>query len=149
MTDMITALINVPMVKDHRIAGITCAMKNHYGSIFVPDDLHKNQCDPYIAELNAAPVVREKTRLILVDGLRALFNGGPRDHEQYRWRLNTIIAGTDPVAIDTLAGKIIDEKRDDKDMPPQMPKAHYIQSAAKLGLGTNDLTQIDLKEIKA
>jgi len=148
MTDLITALINVPMVKDHVIAGVTCAMKNHYGSILTPKDLHKNACDPYLAELNAAPAIREKTRLILVDGLRALYNGGPRDNPQYHWNLNSIIAGTDPVAVDSLAGRLLDEKRDEKDMRPVMPKAHYIDSAAKIGLGTNNPQEIDFKQIK-
>ena len=146
MTDMITALINVPMVKDHVMAGVTCSMKNHYGSILTPKDLHGHSCDPYLAELNAAPVIRDKTRLILVDGLRALYNGGPRDNPQYHWNLNSIIAGTDPVAVDSLAGRLLDEKRDEKDMRPVMTKAHYIDTAAKMGLGTNNPLEIDFRQ---
>jgi uncharacterized protein (DUF362 family) len=147
MTDTITALVNVPMVKDHRIAGVTCAMKNHYGSILTPKDLHGNACDPYLAELSAAPVIRDKTRLILVDGLRALYNGGPRDNPQYHWNLNAVIAGTDPVAVDSLAGRLLDEKREEKEMDPVMPKAHYIQTAAGLGIGTNDPQEIDFRTV--
>ena len=148
MTDIITALINVPLIKDHVMAGVTCSMKNHYGSILTPKDLHGNSCDPYLAELNATPIIREKTRLILVDGLRALYNGGPRDNPQYHWNLSSVIAGADPVAVDSLAGRLLDEKRDEKDMRPVMPKAHYIETAAKLGLGANNPQKIDFKQIK-
>lgn len=148
MTETITALINVPLVKDHVIAGVTCAMKNHYGSILTPKDLHGNACDPYLGALNAAPVVRDKTRLILVDGLRGLYNGGPRDNPQYHWNLNSIMAGSDPVAMDALAARILDEKRAEKDMQPVGPKAHYIESAAKAGLGTNNFDEIDFRQIK-
>jgi len=142
VTEMCTALINVPMVKDHNIAGVTCAMKNHYGSIHTPKHLHKNQCDPYLPELNNAPQIREKTRLILVDGLRALYNGGPRDNPQFHWNLNSIIAGNDPVAVDALALKIIDEKREERGKDSVASKAHYIKTAEKIGLGSTNLTNV-------
>ncbi len=147
LTDEITALINVPMIKDHRIAGVTCSMKNHYGSILNPSDLHRSFCDPYIAALNAAAPIRDKTRLIVVDGLRALYNGGPRDAPPWRWRQNCIIAGTDPVAVDTLALRIIEEKRKEKGMRPIGERAKHVATAAEKGLGTNDPAQMDLREI--
>ena len=95
LTEEITALINVPLIKDHSVAGVTCSMKNHYGSILKPRELHGDSCNPYLAELNAAAPIRDKTRLILVDGLRGIYNGGPYDKPQWRWRQNCIIAGTD------------------------------------------------------
>ena len=73
-------------------------MKNHYGSILNPSDLHGNECDPYLGALNAADLIKNKSRLILVDGLRGIYNGGPRDKPQWRWQPNCIMAGTDPVA---------------------------------------------------
>lgn len=147
LTEEITALINVPLVKDHVVAGVTCSMKNHYGSILNPSDLHGNNCDPYVPALNALAPIKEKTRLILVDGLRALYNGGPHDQPQWRWRENAVIAATDTVAVDTLALRIVEEKRKEAGMDPVTPRAHYLETAAKMQLGTNDLTQVDLREI--
>jgi uncharacterized protein (DUF362 family) len=147
LTDEITALINVPLIKDHVIAGVTCSMKNHYGSILVPRDLHGNHCDPYLADLNAQPPIKDKTRLILVDGLRSLYNGGPRDKPQWRWRQNSILAGTDTVAVDSLVLRILEEKREEVGMEPVAPRAHHLETAAKMGLGTNDLSKVDLREI--
>ena len=149
LAEEITALINVPLIKDHSVAGVTCSMKNHYGSILNPRVLHSGHCNPGIAALNAAALIKEKTRLILVDGLRALYNGGPHDKPRWRWRQNCVVAGTDPVAVDTLAMKIVEEKRAEDGMQPVAPFAKYIETAAEMGLGTNDLGQVDLREIQA
>jgi hypothetical protein len=112
-----------------------------------PSDLHPNYCDPYLAELNATAPIKRKTRLLVVDGLRALYNGGPRDAPQWRWRPNCIMAGTDPVAVDSVALAIIEEKRREKGLDPIGKRAKYIATAAKSGLGTDDPARIDLREI--
>ena len=146
LTNEITALINVPVVKDHVIAGITCAMKNHYGSIKNARDLHPNGCDPYLGALNAAPPIKDKTRLIIVDGLTALFNGGPRGKAEWRWHLNCILASCDPVATDAWAQRTIEQKRAEKGHSAVGDRAKYIASAAKMGLGVDDLSRVDLIE---
>jgi len=147
LADEITALINVPLIKDHRIAGVTVSMKNHFGSILNPSDLHGNCCDPYLAALNATAPIKDKTRLIIVDGLRALYNGGPRDNSRWKWRQNSIIAGTDTVAIDHLALQIIEEKRSENGLAPLGERARHVATAARMGLGTNDPARIDVREI--
>ena len=54
LTKMCTYLINVPVLKDHSIAGVTLSMKNHYGTIDNPGSLHgpTYSCNPYIPALN-------------------------------------------------------------------------------------------------
>jgi len=91
--------------------------------------------------------IKDKTRLILVDGLRALYHGGPRDNPKCRWRQNSIVAGTDPVAVDALALRIIEEKRRAEGMDPIGDKARHVATAAKMGLGTNDPSAIDFRAI--
>ena len=146
LLEQVTALINVPLVKDHRGAGVTCSMKNHYGSILNPSDLHGSNCDPYIPHLNLVPAIRDKTRLIVTDFLRAVYNGGPGDSPD-RWRQNAVMVGTDSVAMDSLALRFVEEKRKENSIPPIGERARYVATAAKLGLGTNDPARIDLKEI--
>ena len=145
LADEVTALINVPLVKDHSICGVTCSMKNHFGSIINPSDLHRSNCDPYLAHLNLVPVIRDKTRLIVTDFLRAVYNGGPGDSPD-RWRQNAVMVGTDTVAIDSVALRIVEEKRKEFGMAPIGERARYVATAAELGLGTNDPAQIDLTE---
>ena len=40
------ATINMPVLKDHSISGVTCAMKNNFGCIHNPNKYHDNGCDP-------------------------------------------------------------------------------------------------------
>ncbi|MDQ1257878.1 MAG: hypothetical protein QG656_2486 [Candidatus Hydrogenedentes bacterium] len=148
VTEKITALINVPILKEHNITGVTIALKNHFGSILNPSDLHDSACDPSIAELNAVPAIKDKTRLVLVDALRGCYAEGPYDRQRKgRFIANTIYATRDPVAADTVGMRIIDDQRRAKDLPPVGDRARHVATAAKLGVGTNDFGRIDLDEI--
>lgn len=146
LLDEVTALINVPLIKDHTISGVTCSMKNHFGSIINPSDLHLTNADPYLARLNLASPIRDKTRLIVTDVLRVVYNGGPSDSPD-RWRQNAVMMSTDTVAMDTLALRMIEEKRKEHGFSPIGERARHVATAATLGLGTNDPAQIDLREI--
>ena len=148
LTDEITALINVPVIKDHLLAGMTCAMKNHYGSILTPAILHPNYCDPYIAELNATEPIRGKTRLVVVDGLRSVYRGGPRATAKWLWRPNGILASTDPVAVDATALRLLEAKRQEVGMDPIGDRARHVATAARIGLGTNDPARIEVREVE-
>lgn len=146
--DMCSALINIPVLKDHGLTGITGAMKNHYGSIDNPRQYHGNNgTNPGVAEVNAIPVIREKQRLVLFDALLGVYNGGPRWQRQYVWPYGGILVGTDPVAIDAVALSILDEKRQAEGMRSLAPRARFLDAAEALGLGTRDPDQIDLVEI--
>ncbi len=142
-----TAIINVPVVKQHEYAGITGALKNHFGTIHNPEDFHKFACDPAVADVNQAVPLKTKQRLIVVDALRVLCNGGPAFAPQYVLPYWAVFAGTDPVAMDVELLQLIElcrqqqglESVTKQEYPPQ-----HIQSAARAGLGTADLGQIDL-----
>jgi uncharacterized protein (DUF362 family) len=146
-----TAIVNVPILKDHNISGVTIAMKNHYGSISNPGDHHGNNCDPYIADLNSIPEIKDKTRLIICDAIYPLAEGGPGNRPSYRWRYCGIIASKDPVALDYVGWRIIEDRRKEIGLPElaavgRPPK--WIDTAARLGLGTNDPSKIDLVRIE-
>lgn len=150
ITKRVDSYLSLPIVKDHGIAGITLALKNHYGSHQNPSDHHGNRCDPYIADLNTIPAIRDKQRLILCDGTRGQAKGGPSYNPQYAWNPNLVMAAVDPVAHDTVGWRIIEEKRKEFGLPPVegdggMPK--QLISAVERGLGTNDLAQIDKVEV--
>jgi len=46
-------------------------------------------------------------RLIVVDALRPLANGGPQVDPRYLWDYQGLLVGTDPVAVDTIGLEII------------------------------------------
>ncbi len=138
-------LINVPVLKDHGMARVTLSMKNHYGSVNNPGILHDSECDPYIAELNNLPDIKDRTRLIVLDALLGIFIGGPGGAPQFAY--NSVIIGQDPVAIDYHGWKILESER--KKRGQDLPQPKHIITAAKLGLGTNDPNKIQVDIIDA
>ncbi|MFQ5956398.1 MAG: DUF362 domain-containing protein [Candidatus Brocadiales bacterium] len=143
------AIINVPILKDHDLSGVSAAMKNFYGVIHNPNKYHDNNCDPYIAELNTHPYIRDKSRLIICDALVAQYNGGPAFKRRWSWPFGGILMATDPVALDRTSANIIEEKRKEMGFPSlkqvkREPK--YIRTAAALGLGEEDPEKIELVE---
>ncbi|KAF0152851.1 MAG: hypothetical protein FD143_779 [Ignavibacteria bacterium] len=150
LTESCTALINMPVIKDHGLAGITGALKNHYGTINNPRDFHSNNCTtPGIPEINALHQIRSKQKLIIVDALIALFNGGPRWNRDYMWNYGGILVSTDPVAIDRIMFGIINEKRQAEGMNLISENtAKHINLSAGLKLGTDVLSEIDFQKIE-
>lgn len=145
-----TALINVPVLKDHDLAGVTLSLKNFYGGIHNPNKYHDNNCDPYIADLNTHPFIKNRVRLVLCDGIEAQYNGGPGFKPRWRWNFSGLIMSLDPVAADSVGAKIIERKRKEMGFPSlegakRAPK--YIATAARKGLGVDDLSKIELLEL--
>ncbi len=142
-----TALISVGVMKDHDLAGISAGMKNWYGAIHNPNKQHANGCDPQVAYLAAYPPIRNKLRLTVVDGLVAQCQGGPARSPRWAWPYQGVLASLDPVAIDAIAWKIIEERRHElglKTLVEDQREPKWIASAARLGLGENRVEHIDL-----
>ena len=60
-------VINMPVLKNHNIVGVTMAMKNMYGVINNPSAMHGTACNPYIADLNMIPQIRQRVRFVVGD----------------------------------------------------------------------------------
>ncbi len=142
--DSCDAIINVPTPKQHDMAGISIAMKNHYGSIANPGALHGSRCDPAIAELNAQPNVRDKTRLVV----SAALNVSPADWNR-PVRENALLLSFDPVALDTVSRDILVRQRRAMGMNADflIEGAPQLQTAQSLELGATDAELIDLREV--
>jgi uncharacterized protein (DUF362 family) len=145
LTDRIDHLINVPVLKNHTMAGVTLSLKNHFGSTTRPDSLHgeKNDCSPGIAELNARPEIRDITRLVLIDALFGNYKTGLYGKPDYAPM--SIIAATDPVAADTIGQQLINTRRAQDSLEPI--DAPHIRDAAGMSLGTNDPANIDHRQV--
>jgi hypothetical protein len=153
--DRATALINMPGLKSHWLSGIAVAIKNWAGAVTginVSDDgatfpFHGDSCAD-VGMLNSLPPIKSKCRLIIVDALRPLFNGGPQVNPKYLWNYGGLVLGTDPVAVDTVCLKIIQGKRNEysgKVWPISPPPKHIAVADKKYGLGTSEASQIEVK----
>lgn len=143
--DNCDAIINLPTPKQHGGAGISVALKNHYGSVNQPGRLHDDWCDPAIAELNAQDNIRKKTRLIVGAALKV----SPADWNRPK-REDALLLSFDPVALDTVARDILVRHRQalGLDTGFLVDGARQLATAQSLGLGTTDASRIDLQEVQ-
>jgi len=142
-----TALINIPVLKDHDLSGVSLSLKNFYGAIHNPNKYHDNYCDPYIADLNTHPYIKDKLRLIVCDALTMQYQGGPAYKPQWSRTYSTLLLSRDPVALDRIATILIDDERKERGLPTLKDAARepiHITSAARKGLGRDDLNSIEL-----
>ena len=145
VTEWATDLINIPVLKDHGIVGVTLGMKNFYGAIHNPNKYHPNVGDPYVADLSDVPLIRDKLRLVLVDGFDAQYHGGPPFQKEWVWRECSLLASNDPVAVDRIGWEMIENQRAKHGLPSlaeEKREPKYIFTAEKLGLGIADLDRI-------
>jgi uncharacterized protein (DUF362 family) len=152
MTHRTNLQLNFPILKDHTLAGITCSMKNFFGAIHNPNKYHENGCDPFVADLNYIPQIKNQHKLTIADALRIQYHGGPAFHPQWYENYGGIIAGSDPVAVDFVGYRIIDEIRKKHNLPVLEKagrKPSYIFTAADPDhkLGNSRLEDIELMEI--
>lgn len=156
ITDHCTALITIPRTKVHWLAGITGGVKSWLGTVSgintkdrgVTFVIHGDSCAE-VCSINAIPVIRDKCRLVVVDALRPLFHGGPQVDPKFLWDYRGLLMSTDPVAVDTVCLKILQEKRNEfkgMDWPINPPVKHLFVADRKYGLGNSDLTRIEVKE---
>jgi uncharacterized protein (DUF362 family) len=145
-----TALINVPVLKDHDLAGVCVGMKNLFGGIHNPNKYHDNNCDPYVAHLSAHPYIKDKLRLIVCDAATAQADGGPAYKPRNAWKFGGLVVGTDPVALDWVGAKIIEDRRREMGLRPlkavgREPK--WLATAAQLRLGIEDPPKTGILEV--
>ena len=143
-----TALINMPGLKAHWLTGIGTVLKNYILFSGKPRDYHDAN-SAKLGEIWNMDVVKGKTRLVLVDALVGLCDQGPQVDPQYKWPDKGLIAGTDPVAVETVCLKIIMEKRKlMKGEPwPLSPPPVCVEAADKdYGLGTSKWEEIVLEK---
>ena len=145
LTRRVTAVVNVPILKDHDLAGISGALKSFYGAIHNPNKYHDDNCAPFVADLAAHPMVQGKARLTVFDALRPQFQGGPAYVPEYAWPLGAVFASTDPVAADAVALDLISRKRREvglESLEHAGRPARWLPLAAARGLGVADLARI-------
>ena len=144
----VTAIINVPFLKTHSIAGMTCCLKNlSHALIRRPKLCHANGCSPFVGDILALPQIRPKLKLHLVNALRAVFDGGPTPSRHLLWRHCGILASTDPVATDAVATDILNDERSARKLRAlgnREGQIGYLQAAAARGLGTTDQDYISV-----
>jgi hypothetical protein len=142
-------LISLPALKAHWLTGIGTVFKNYITFTGSPSSYHDAN-NAKLGEIWTMPHVKGKTKLVLVDALRPLCDKGPQPDPRYMWQYKGLIAGTDPVAVETVCLKILLEKRQAlRGEPwPLSPPPLVVEMADKrYGLGTSNLEEIGINRI--
>ena len=141
-SEQITALINLPLIKDHSTVGSTVSLKNiSHGITDNPGAHHDERCEPHIAAINDLPAVREKHRLVVVDGLIGCYEGGPGYRPEWTHAYESVLVSEDPVAADAVCTAHIEAIRRQKGLPSLEEDgrpASYLAAAGTRGLGCHD-----------
>jgi uncharacterized protein (DUF362 family) len=166
LTRDVNKLINLPVLKDHQSAGVTLALKNlSHGFVNNCWRSHStptlNACGAFIPAVVNLPVIRQKTVLHILDGIKGLYHGGPGADPRFVWEHKTLYFATDPVALDRIGWQAIDGKRRQAGMSavaeaaPDPPRSNFVRRqpehveiAGALGLGEWDDKKIDLQRFE-
>jgi len=149
--DEATAIINVPFLKTHHLATMTCCLKNlSHGLIRHPSRFHGHGCDPAIGEIAASEPIRSKLKFNIVNGLRIPFDRGPEAGTKDMAVAGILLFGQDPVACDAVGYGILNEIRALRNLKPLLPAARIppqLATAHRLGLGQYDSESVNVLKL--
>ncbi len=145
VTERVDAFINLPIFKDHAMAGVTLSMKNHYGTVEEPRVLH-GDFERAVADLASIPAIKDKTRLILCDMTHCVVEGGPMGLPHFF--PGAVMVANDMVAHDAVGLAILEEERKERGLPSLAEArrpVRYIAAAQERGVGIAELAKIDAR----
>jgi len=119
-------LIGIAPLKHHHRSGASMTMKNFYGLLGGRRNIFHQDINTTIAEL----AMLFRPTLVILDGTTVMMTNGPTGGSTSDLkRADTLIAGTDPVAVDSFGATLLDLKV--SDLP-------YLSIAANAGVGATD-----------
>ena len=127
-------ILNLPIAKHHGLTGATLGMKNWYGILGGQRNRLHQQIHQSLADLAAFML----PTLTIMDCYRILLRNGPTGGNLEDVALKkTVVAGTDPVALDAYVAKAY-WNLDAEHLP-------YLRMAANRGLGTVEFEKLAIK----
>jgi uncharacterized protein (DUF362 family) len=127
-------ILNLPIAKHHELTGATLGMKNWYGILGGQRNRLHQQIHQSLADLAAFML----PTLTIMDCYRILLRNGPTGGNLEDVVLKkTVVAGTDPVALDAYVAKAY-WNLDAGHLP-------YLQLAANRGLGVVEFEKLDVQ----
>jgi Domain of unknown function (DUF362) len=146
----VTKIINVPVMSANEMNGLSGCLYN----VTIPNIDNWRRFSEgsafgasSIAELYSNPLIAGKVVLNVMDGLVAEYAGGPEPATNYALHHATLYASKDPVALDAVALRKLEEWRAQFCVPPIGQTASYVESASQLGLGNFDRNRIEIRNV--
>ena len=146
----VTKIINVPVMSSNETNGIAGCLYN----VTIPniDNWRRfSQGSRFgaesIAEIYSDPLIAKKVVFNLMDGLVAQYAGGPQSQPNYALHHATLYASKDPVAVDAIALKQLEQWRARASLPAIGHMADYVSIAGQLGLGNSAPNRIEIRNV--
>ena len=145
--------INLAILKDHGLAGVTLCLKNiAFGICDNNRRFHsRDDIGPFISGFCNQKGVMDKFALHVIDGLEGCYDDGPcPGSAEPIFQNNTIWFSNDPVAIDALGAQAIEAQRQKKGLKSLKKSGRHprhIELSSKLGLGNSDPARMDVEKI--
>ena len=144
LSSEVTKIINVPVMSDSATCGIAGCLYN----MTIPNIdnwrrfTQSRWGNTAIAEIYHMPIIGSKVVLNIMDGLVAQYAGGPESQPNFAVHHSTILASKDPVAIDAIAVRQIEEWRAKARFAPITPLAQHVQVAGQLRIGNAEVIEV-------
>ena len=128
-------IINLPKLKTHEMMTLTCAVKNLFGAVVGTAKagwhLKAGASREQFAQLLLEIYLLKKPELTIVDAVVAMEGDGPGSGDPVH--LGALIAGVNPVAVDTVAARLAG-------LPPELLPVE--SAAARMGLAGASLEEV-------
>jgi uncharacterized protein (DUF362 family) len=148
-------VINLPVLKRHFAGQITSALKNHFGSVAGPhrwlahSQLQSNR-DYYDRKLvEFASAVRPELTITDIRSIQAVTGPGRDENTRIVEGVNRLLLSGDMVAADAMAMELMKQYDSTFTAENERIVRRQHQHAEELGLGTGDLSKVEIVEISA
>jgi uncharacterized protein (DUF362 family) len=146
-------IINMPLLTNHIFTANSGALKNHYGTVRFnnyhnyPGVLHGKVLNKSVVDINFNSHIRNKTRIIIADGLFGVFDRGDSNEGGGKkvWKTfkndfpKSIFISKDPVAIDSVMASLTIQERKKRNLP--ILSTGYLSDAMSRGLGICEISE--------
>jgi hypothetical protein len=146
VTKDITKLVNIAVLKHNEDSGVTWATKNiALGVTTNKVRFHIDYCTRSIPDILAMPCLKNKTVLHIGEAAKisTVSVAGAQIASD-----NRIFFSRDPVAMDRIGLDILEEKRREQGLESIRLISTHVAACAAKGLGTDDLSRIELRALK-
>jgi uncharacterized protein (DUF362 family) len=145
LSSEVTKVINVPVMSTNETNGVAGCLYN----MTVPNIDNWRRFTQLLSfgreslvEIYGDPLVGKKVVLNIMDGLVAQYAGGPQSQPNWSVHFATLYASKDPVAIDAIALKQLQQWRTAASLPSIVRNADYIKTAGLMGLGNSERFEV-------